>query len=1027
MSSKFCNSLDLVLKSASHFIAILDGELQIDNFSKKVNAMATTPLGIGIRVVRGPDWKWEDQDGGEGHSGTVVELLGSSQAKTQSPPEGTVILQWDVGSRNNYRVGHQSAYDLRVIDNAPIGIKHPGVVCSACGGLSGSKAKFSTTTDNVKPDSNCIVGIRWNCSTCSTNPCDLCTPCYMSDKHNTSHEFLRIDQPGKEAGAVLVGKRSDSRRVLLRGIYPGAKVSRGHDWNWKDQDGGPGKLGKVLDIQGWDDESGRSVANIAWSSSGITNVYRIGHKGKVDVRIASGHSAATNGHYYPDHLPVLGKLNTVSVSLRNAETIKVANFKTGDRVQVNVTVETLKNLQDGHGGFNPKMAETIGRIGTVHRITRNGDVRVQYPGSPVNNNRWTIHPAALTKVTSFVTGQTVKVVNDIELVKTLQSGHGEWIPTMKDALGKTGRIVTVYADGDVRVTLIGHTWTFNPACLVPVEEEESVTSRTSNSYEELRIEKSADSLERIVAAGDLLALKDRIQGLESNNVSLLAAFHSSAQLGHYNIAQFLALRFPDLTNRKHQGKGALHVSAHQGHLDVVEMLLDDAGADIHLEDDDGDSALHYSAFGRKMEIMKSLLNRGANPNAKNLKGCSVLHVCVVMQHIEAVKLLINQPTIDVNTQDVYGDTPLHEAILKEYNSIAEIFCSLDGIDLTLSNKRGFNSLQYAALKGNAYAVGLILDKEPSLASSRKMDGYTSLHLSALNGHLDVTKLLLEKGNVDVMAVDDRRQNALHSAVHQGQAAIIEYFMNKIPQRLLRDIINAKGIDGDTPLHITLSREGAPLTPASKETSPGIVQLIEKALRDGVSESCSHPIAIAAFLILKGGDVTIKNNKNHSPQDLVTDYMARAFLLEYTTTGRQQPDQIVDEHPDMEPNPAIRPQEDKSGMVECGVCSELVVPVKFLPCGHAIVCKDCSSRMKKCFQCKTTIDVKADMEATDQGSSDVSQPVIPQNDQDKCTICMERNHCIVFNCGHLSCAECMETLRLCHMCREPIQIRIKMYR
>ena len=28
----------------------------------------------GLHVVRGPDWEWGDQDGGEGHVGTVVEV-----------------------------------------------------------------------------------------------------------------------------------------------------------------------------------------------------------------------------------------------------------------------------------------------------------------------------------------------------------------------------------------------------------------------------------------------------------------------------------------------------------------------------------------------------------------------------------------------------------------------------------------------------------------------------------------------------------------------------------------------------------------------------------------------------------------------------------------------------------------------------------------------------------------------------------------------------------------------------------------
>lgn len=29
---------------------------------------------VGTRVVRGPDWKWGNQDEGEGHVGTVVEI-----------------------------------------------------------------------------------------------------------------------------------------------------------------------------------------------------------------------------------------------------------------------------------------------------------------------------------------------------------------------------------------------------------------------------------------------------------------------------------------------------------------------------------------------------------------------------------------------------------------------------------------------------------------------------------------------------------------------------------------------------------------------------------------------------------------------------------------------------------------------------------------------------------------------------------------------------------------------------------------
>ena len=66
--------------------------------------------------------------------------------------------------------------------------------------------------------------------------------------------------------------------------------------------GGDGKQGKVLDIRGWDTETERSVANILWQS-GTANVYRLGHKGKADLKYRV---AAAGGYYYRDHHPVLG-------------------------------------------------------------------------------------------------------------------------------------------------------------------------------------------------------------------------------------------------------------------------------------------------------------------------------------------------------------------------------------------------------------------------------------------------------------------------------------------------------------------------------------------------------------------------------------------------------------------------------------------------------------------------------------------------------------------------------------------------
>ena len=67
---------------------------------------------LGLRLVRGPDWCWGDQDGGEGCVGTVVEVGEGARS---------ALVQWDAGTRERYRCGKDDKFDLRVFDAAPTG------------------------------------------------------------------------------------------------------------------------------------------------------------------------------------------------------------------------------------------------------------------------------------------------------------------------------------------------------------------------------------------------------------------------------------------------------------------------------------------------------------------------------------------------------------------------------------------------------------------------------------------------------------------------------------------------------------------------------------------------------------------------------------------------------------------------------------------------------------------------------------------------------------------------------------------
>ncbi|XP_046582966.1 E3 ubiquitin-protein ligase mind-bomb-like [Haliotis rubra] len=117
----------------------------------------------GIRVVRGPDWAGRDQDGGEGHVGTVVKIEDSDWAK------GKVSVIWDSGREFQYRAGYDGKFELLVFDSGPTGDQVKGAQCDGCGEVN-------------------ISGMIWTCSTCTNFI--LCTLCYNTERHDTDHAFL---------------------------------------------------------------------------------------------------------------------------------------------------------------------------------------------------------------------------------------------------------------------------------------------------------------------------------------------------------------------------------------------------------------------------------------------------------------------------------------------------------------------------------------------------------------------------------------------------------------------------------------------------------------------------------------------------------------------------------------------------------------------------------------------------------------------------------------------------------------------
>ncbi|XP_047196132.1 E3 ubiquitin-protein ligase MIB2 isoform X6 [Hippoglossus stenolepis] len=952
---------------------------------------------VGMRVVRGLDWKWGNQDDGEGHVGTVVEI--GRQGSTTTPDK-TVVVQWDSGTRTNYRTGYQGAYDLLLYDNAQIGVRHSNIICDSC-------------------KKHGIMGMRWKCKVCFDY--DLCTQCYMNNKHDLNHAFERYETAHSQP--VSLAPRQNLPRIILKGIFQGVKVVRGPDWDWGNQDGGEGKVGKVVDIRGWDTESGRSVASVTWSN-GTTNVYRMGHKGKVDLKYVSD---GQGGFYYKDHLPKLGE----HAELQRQESADGHSFQQGDKVKCLLEVDILRQMQEGHGGWNPKMAEYICRIGTVHRITDRGDVRVQYS----NNIRWTFHPGALTKVNTFGVGEQVRVLEDMESVKRLQAGHGEWT----DSMAPVGKVLKVYADGDLRVAFGGQTWTFNPACLSaqPVEVDANLmTAENPNESGSTVI----SVLEKLLS-----------QSTEQDNPSRLVieAAHGSA-----NKVRELVQKYPDKVDIKNQGKTALQVAAHQGHMEVVKALLQ-ANSSVEVKDEDGDTALHYTAFGNQAEIARLLLSKGANVNLLNNSMCTALHIAVNKGFTDVVRVL-TEHSADVNLQDSYGDTPLHDAIAKDFRQIIEILVVVPSIDFTQQNHRGFNLLHHASLKGNKLATEKILGRARQLVDVKKEDGFSALHLAALNNHRDVAEMLVKEGRCDINIRNNRNQTPLQLAVTQGHTELVQLLVAEGAD------VNMEDEDGDTAMHVALLRPqlaNVMLSPtvgtsSTEESSEGCssTSLYCRLSASGLlgNTELSVGAALACFLAQEGSDINYANHKGKSPLDLVADSTMLQLIKSFSEKHRLQRLQAITSGQGLSSASLRRVHTTPNTMTnlvlptppgpsECLICSELALLVLFCPCQHSVACEECAHRMKKCIKCQVTITKKIRQDQTEvdcsPGNENSEQHNLLEQLQSRyrqmeeritCPICIDNQIKLVFQCGHASCIDCSAALKTCPICRQTIRERIQLF-
>lgn len=118
----------------------------------------------------------------------------------------------------------------------------------------------------------------------------------------------------------------------------------------------------------------------------------------------------------------------------------------------------------------------------------------------------------------------------------------------------------------------------------------------------------------------------------------------------------------------------LHTAAAQGHIEVVNFLLEKGNSLVTIAKSNGKTVLHSSARNGYMEVVKALVSKEPEIAMRiDKKGQTALHMAVKGQNLELVDELVKLNPSLANMVDAKGNTALHIATRKGRLQVKDAF------------------------------------------------------------------------------------------------------------------------------------------------------------------------------------------------------------------------------------------------------------------------------------------------------------------------------------------------------------------
>jgi ankyrin repeat protein len=186
----------------------------------------------------------------------------------------------------------------------------------------------------------------------------------------------------------------------------------------------------------------------------------------------------------------------------------------------------------------------------------------------------------------------------------------------------------------------------------------------------------------------------------------------------------------------------IHYAAELGRIKSVDRILK-TGIDINTRSDDYENTpLHTSAFHGQVAMIKHLVTKGADINAKNASEQTPLHMAARSDEATAIATLIKLGAY-INAQDDNGKTPLHHAAYRGNIDAVKTLVSY-GIDVNLKSIADQTAIFYAVSYSHCNIVEILL-KNGAEINLIDINSRSPLSVAVSNKYKDIERLLREHG------------------------------------------------------------------------------------------------------------------------------------------------------------------------------------------------------------------------------------------------------------------------------------------